>query len=57
MILNFEYNFILIYFILWHEKLYILSNPYLIQGIGSVYVMADFICKGYLKQSGTQVER
>ena len=38
------------------EKLYLqtaaiffLSKLYLKQGIGSVYVMVDFICKGYLE--------
>ena len=34
-----------------------LSNLYLKQGISSVYVIVDFICKEYLEQWGTRVER
>ena len=37
--------------------IFFLSNVYLKQGIGSVYVMVDFICKGYLELIGTRVER
>ena len=37
--------------------IFFLSNLYLKQGISSVYVMVDFICKGYLQLSGTRVER
>ena len=37
--------------------IFFLSNLYLTQGIGAVYVMVDFIHKGYLKLRGTQVER
>ena len=37
--------------------IFFLSNLYLKQGIDSVYVMVDFICKGYLENSGSPVER
>ena len=37
--------------------IYFLSNLYLKQGIGLVYVLVDFICKGYLELIGTRVER
>ena len=37
--------------------IFFLSKLYLKQGIGSVYVMDDFIWKGYLELSGTRVER
>ena len=37
--------------------IFFLSNLYLKQGIASLYVMVDFICKGYLELSGTRVER
>ena len=36
---------------------YLTYNVYLKQGIGSVYVMVDFICKGYQELSWTRVER
>ena len=36
---------------------FFLSNVYLEQGIGSVYVMVDFICKGYTELSGRRLER
>ena len=38
-------------------SIFFLSNLYPKQGIGSVYVMVDFICKGYLELIGTRVER
>ena len=44
------------YILLQTAAIFFLST-YLKQGIGSVYVMADFICKGCLELSGTQVER
>ena len=37
--------------------IFFLSNLYLKQGIGSVYVMVDFICKGDQELSETRVER
>ena len=45
------------YILLQTTSIFFLSNPYLKQGIGSVYVMVDFICKGDLELSGTRVER
>ena len=37
--------------------IFFLSNLNLKQGIGSVYVMIDFICKGYLELCESLVER
>ena len=45
------------YILLQTAIIFFLSNLYLKQGIGSVYVMVDFICKGYIELSGTQIER
>ena len=45
------------YILLQPKTIFYLSNLYLKQGICSVYVMFDFICKGYLEMSGTRVER
>ena len=45
------------YILLQTAAIFFLSNLYLKQGIGSVYVMVDFICKGYLELSRTRVER
>ena len=45
------------YILLQVAALFFLSNFYLKHGIGSMYVMFDFICKGYLELSGTRVER
>ena len=46
-----------IYILLQTAAIFFLLNLYLKQGIGSVYVIVDFICKGDLELSGTQVER
>ena len=46
-----------IHVLLHMAAIFFLSFQYLKQGIGSVYVMVDFICKGYLDLMGTQVER
>ena len=45
------------YIILQTAAMFFLSKLYLKQGIGSVYVMVDFIWKGYLELSGSWVER
>ena len=45
------------YILLQTAAIFFLSNLYLKQGIGSVYVMVDFICKGYLELSGTRAKR
>ena len=37
------------YILLQTEAIFFLSNLYVKQGIGSVYVMVDFICKDYLE--------
>ena len=43
--------------IIRRTQIFFLLNLYLKHGISSVYVMVDFICKGYLEMWGTQVER
>ena len=45
------------YILLHMAAIFFLSKLYLQQGIGSVYFMVDFICKGFLELIGTKVER
>ena len=45
------------YILLQTAVIFFLSSLYLKQDIGSVYVMVDFICKGYLELPGMQIER
>ena len=45
------------YILLQTAVIFFLSNLYLKYGIGSVYIIVDFICKDDLELSGTQVER
>ena len=45
------------YILLQTAAIFFLSNLYLKQGIGLVYVMIDFICKGYQELRGAWVER
>ena len=46
-----------LYILLQTAAIFFLSKIYLKQGIVSEYAMIDFICKGYLELSGTQVKR
>ena len=45
------------YILLQMAAIYFSIVPISKQGIGSVYVMGDFICKNCLKRSGTRVDR
>ena len=45
------------YILLQTAAILFLSNLYLKQGISSVYVMVDFIYKGYIELSWSRVER
>ena len=45
------------YILLQTAAIFFLSKRYLKHGIGSVYVMVDFICKGYLELSGSRAKR
>ena len=45
------------YILLQTAAIFFLSSLYLKQGIGSVNVIIDFICKGYLELSRMRVER
>ena len=45
------------YILLPRQPYFFLSTLYLKQGIGSVYIMVDIICKDCLERSVTRVER